>query len=108
MLWRRLGILVDVKTPHPDEPDVPINGAAISRSIRTDVFHKVTKERQKEYFLIDLGPRVLDPKLRGKLEVYNFDQIRGARVNKNEPTTIKGLWVMSEDGKVLTEIQFRK
>ncbi|MFT4202185.1 hypothetical protein [Gordonia sp. (in: high G+C Gram-positive bacteria)] len=57
------------------------------------------KDIQKDHFLIDLGPHKLQEKLRDQLRKYNVRQPGHA---------VKRLWVMSDSGASLVEIDLEK
>lgn len=60
----------------------------------------------KENFIIDLGPAELSPSLAHKLANYNFNRAQQAKPG-DRPALIKRLWVLSEDGDELVEIDLR-
>ncbi|TXH24933.1 MAG: hypothetical protein E6R06_10885 [Mycobacterium sp.] len=89
----REGIEVDTKATKAKYESV---GNQLRRSVEKA---RAARERgsavRKDNFLVDLGRRQLSPKLEGQLSEYN---------RRNPENLVQRLWVLSADGRKLTEI----
>jgi len=80
-VWVGMGLEVEVKKPH--KPSYSTAHQAIKKAVaRARENHGFTKEN----FIIDLGDKRLDEKLRNQLSLYNV---------RNPDNRIRALWVMS-------------